>query len=117
MPKTDERIKALNKTLDESKVLYEDSKRQYDNAVALYEQSKVALAQAASFANTLGNTNLDPATALKTAATFAPNPQEYLNRVNQPGVDPQKVLEMQYQLKNGGGVYVMGDNVFPFMFY
>ncbi len=34
-----------------------------------------------------------------------------------PGVDPQKVLEMQYQLKNGGGVYVMGDNVFPFMFY
>lgn len=33
------------------------------------------------------------------------------------GVDPTKVLEMQYQLKNGGGVYVMGDNVFPFMFY
>jgi hypothetical protein len=33
------------------------------------------------------------------------------------GVDPQKVLEMQYNLKKGGPVYVMGDNVFPFMFY
>lgn len=33
------------------------------------------------------------------------------------GVDPTKVLEMQYQLKKGGPVYVMGDNVFPFMFY
>jgi tetratricopeptide (TPR) repeat protein len=33
------------------------------------------------------------------------------------GVDPQKILEMQYNLKKGGPVYVMGDNVFPFMFY
>jgi hypothetical protein len=76
--------------------LYEDSKRQYDTAVALYEQSKVALTQATSFATTLGNTNLDPAAALKTAAAFAPNPQEYLNRINQPGADPQKIKQVQW---------------------
>jgi hypothetical protein len=105
MPKTDERIEALNKTLDESKVLYEDSKRQYDTAVALYEQSKVALTQATSFATTLSNTNLDPATALKTAAAFAPNPQEYLNRINQPGADPQKIKqELSEDAKKGNKV-------------
>jgi hypothetical protein len=33
-----------------------------------------------------------------------------------PGVDYDALLK-NYTLKNGGGIYVMGANVFPFMFY
>jgi hypothetical protein len=93
MPKTDERIEALNKTLDESKVLYEDSKRQYDTAVALYEQSKMAVVRTELFAKAINNNSLDPAAALQKAASFTPNPQGYLSRVNQPGADPQKLKQ------------------------
>jgi hypothetical protein len=93
MPKTDERIEALNKTLDESKVLYEDAKRQYDIAVALYEQSKMAVVRTELFAKAISNNNLDPAAALQKAASFTPNPQGYLSRINQPGTDPQKLKQ------------------------
>jgi hypothetical protein len=93
MPKTNERIELLKKTLEDSQALYEDTKRQYDIAIASFEQSKVALSQAVSFSSILGNLSLDPATALKTAASFAPNPQEYANRINQPGIDPQKIKQ------------------------
>ena len=91
MPKTDERIEALNKTLDESKVLYEDAKRQYNTAAALYEQSKIAVFRTEYFTSIINNTSTDPTAALQKAASFTPNPQEYLNRVNQPGADPQKL--------------------------
>jgi hypothetical protein len=93
MPKTDERIEALNKTLDESKVLYEDAKRQYNTAAALYEQSKIAVFRTEYFASIINNTSTDPTAALQKAAAFTPNPQEYLNRVNQPGADPQKLKQ------------------------
>jgi hypothetical protein len=93
MPKTDERIEALQKSLEESRKLYDDTKRQYDVAVALYEQSKIAVFQTEYFSSILNNASLDPAAALKTATSFVPNPQEYAARVNQPGADPQKLKQ------------------------
>jgi len=42
--------------------------------------------------------------------------KEILGSGSTPGVDYDAILQ-NYALKNGGGVYVMGSNVFPFMFY
>ena len=93
MPKTDERIEALQKSLEESRKLYDDTKIQYKVALATYEQAKIAVFQTEYFASILNNASLDPASALKTATSFVPNPQEYAARVNQPGADPQKLKQ------------------------
>ena len=93
MPKTDERIEALQKSLEESRKLYDDTKIHYDVALATYEQAKLAVFQTEYFSSILNNTSLDPAAALKTATSFVPNPQEYAARVNQPGADPQKLKQ------------------------
>ena len=93
MPKTDERIEALQKSLEESRKLYDDTKIQYEVALATYEQAKLAVFQTEYFSSILNNASLDPAAALKTATSFVPNPQEYAARVNQPGADPQKLKQ------------------------
>jgi hypothetical protein len=99
MPTTDEKIKAAQKSLADSSVLYEDGKKKYDAAVAAYEVAKVASTQASSFVSTLKNTQLDTTAALTAAAAFAPDPKQYAAQINQPGVNSQ---EIQKQALNDG---------------
>jgi hypothetical protein len=91
MPTTDEKIKAAQKSLADSSVLYEDGKKKYDAAVAAYEVAKVASTQASSFVSTLKNTQLDTTAALTAAAAFAPDPKQYAAQINQPGVNSQEI--------------------------
>jgi len=95
MATTDDRIKATQKALADSEQLYNNGKRQYDVALATYEQVKVSALQASAFLNALSNKNLDTLAALKLAASFAPNPQEYAAAVNQPGADIQAIQKQQ----------------------
>lgn len=99
MATTDEKIKAAQKALDESSVLYEEGKKKYDAAVAAYETAKVSAAQAKSFVSTLQNTQLDTTAALQAASAFAPDPRQFASQINQPGVNPQ---EVQQQVLNDG---------------
>lgn len=93
MPKTDERIEALQKSLEESRKLYEDTKLQYDAALASFEQAKASVTQATSFLNTLNSSQFNTADALKAAASFAPNPQDFATNINQPGIDTEKIKQ------------------------
>jgi len=95
MPTTQERIEANKIALEEAQKLYNDGKKQYDKALALYEQSKAAAAQAKSFVGAISNNNIDTLAALRTAASFAPNPQVYNAQINQPGVNIQELQKQQ----------------------
>lgn len=100
MPTLDERIEAAKKALDESRTLYTDVERQYNAALALFEQSKAKLSQSNSFVNALKNTQVDPLNALKIAASFAPDPQTFNNQINQPGANAQAIQQQQLNEAN-----------------
>ena len=57
----------------------------------LYEKAAAAVAQAKAFTSALSNTNIDALSALRTAASFAPDPREYAAQINQPGVNVQEL--------------------------
>jgi hypothetical protein len=95
MATTRERIEAAKISLDDATKLYNDGKKQYESAAALYETAKVAATQAKSFASALGNTNIDASQALRLAASFAPDPRAYAAQANQPGVNPQNIIQQQ----------------------
>jgi hypothetical protein len=95
MPTTQERIEASKKALEEAQKAYDDGKRQYDKAAAAYEQAKAAVVQAKAFASTIGNTKIDALTALRTAASFAPDPRAYSAQINQPGANIQELQRQQ----------------------
>ncbi len=100
MSTLDERIEAAKKALEESRTLYTNVERQYDTALALFEQSKARLSQSNSFVNALKNTQVDPLNALKIAASFAPNPQTFNNQINQPGANAQTIQQQQLSEAN-----------------
>ena len=95
MPTTQERIEASKIALEEAQKAYDDGKQQYDKSLALYEQAKAAAAQAKAFAASIGNTKIDALTALKTAASFAPDPRVYSAQINQPGANIQEIQKQQ----------------------
>jgi hypothetical protein len=95
MPTTQERIEASKIALEEAQKAYDDGKQQYDKSLALYEQAKAAAAQAKAFATSIGDTKVDALTALKTAASFAPDPRVYSAQINQPGANIQEIQKQQ----------------------
>lgn len=95
MATTDERIKANQEALKETQALYKEGQLKYEAAAAVYEQAKTAAAQAKTFSDTLKNPQLDTAAALQAAASFAPDPREYNNQINQPGVNAQTIQQQQ----------------------
>lgn len=95
MPTTQERIEASKIALEEAQKAYDDGKKQYDKALATYEQAKAAAAQAKAFVGAISNTNIDALTALKTAASFAPDPRTYNSQINQPGTNIQELQKQQ----------------------
>jgi hypothetical protein len=95
MATLEERIKASQKLLDETTKLYEDGQRQIANATMLYEKAAAAVAQAKAFTSALSNTNIDALSALRTAASFAPDPREYAAQINQPGVNVQELQKQR----------------------
>lgn len=95
MPTTQERIEASKRALEEAQKAYDEGKQQYDKSLALYEQAKAAAAQAKAFAASIGDTKIDALTALRTAASFAPDPRAYSAQINQPGVNIQEIQKQQ----------------------
>lgn len=95
MANTDERIQAAQKALEDANKLYSDGERQYKVAEATYNQAKAAAEQATGFVKALSNTNIDTLQALKTAASFAPDPKAYAAAINQPGADVQAIQKEQ----------------------
>lgn len=95
MPTTQEKIEASKIALEEAQKAYDDGKKQYDKSLALYEQAKAAAVQAKAFASSIGDTKVDTLTALKTAASFAPDPRTYNAQINQPGVNIQEIQKQQ----------------------
>jgi hypothetical protein len=95
MATIDNKIQAAQQSLEDTRALYNEGQLQYEAVVAKYEQAKVASIQAKSFVDTLKNNQLDASAALRAAAAFAPDPREYNNTVNQPGVNPQIILQQQ----------------------
>ena len=55
------------------KKLYDDGKKKYELAFALYNNAKAAAEQANSFLITLNNPQYTPKQALELAASYAPN--------------------------------------------
>lgn len=95
MPTTQERIEASKRALEEAQKAYDEGKQQYDKSLALYEQAKAAAAQAKAFAASIGDTKIDALTALRTAASFAPDPRAYSAQINQPGINIQEIQKQQ----------------------
>ena len=92
---TQDRIEAAKKALEETLKLYEDGKRQLEKAEAAYKAAIAAALQAKNFVDTLKNTNLSSADALRLASNYLPDPQTYLQQVNQPGANGQSLLAQQ----------------------
>ena len=90
-----DRIDAAQKALDESTKLYDEGKKKYDASLALYEKTKASYNSAQTVLSTLQNTNLDTTQVLQLAAANVPDPRTYAQAINQPGADPQKILEEQ----------------------
>jgi hypothetical protein len=90
-----DRIEAAKKALEETLKLYEDGKRQLEKAEAAYKAAIAAALQAKNFVDTLKNTNLSSADALRLASSYLPDPQTYLQQVNQPGANGQSLLAQQ----------------------
>ena len=90
-----DRIEAAKKALEETLKLYEDGKRQLEKAEAAYKAAIAAALQAKNFVDTLKNTNLSSADALRLASNYLPDPQTYLQQVNQPGANGQSLLAQQ----------------------
>lgn len=95
MATIDDKIQAAQQSLEDTRALYSEGQLKYEAVVATYEQAKIASIQARSFVDTLQNNQLDASAALKAAAAFAPDPREYNNAINQPGVNPQVILQQQ----------------------
>ena len=90
-----EKIDAIKFSLEESKKLYDDAKQEYDKLVIIYDKAKVMAEQSKSFVSSLNTSGLDPIQILQRAAALAPDPQTYLNQINQPGGDTQALLKKQ----------------------
>ena len=93
MATTKERIENAKNALDNTKKLYSDAKKQYEATVAAYNVAKASSLKANSLLSTLKNTALDSAQVLQQAAQFASNPAQYAAAVNQPGVNPQIIVQ------------------------
>lgn len=90
-----ERIKAYNKSLEDTTKLYNEGKKNYDESLALYEKSKAAYNSAKAAVTFLSNSGLEASQALQLAQAVVPNPREYQAEINKPGSDPQLVLKEQ----------------------
>jgi hypothetical protein len=93
MATTRERIENAKNALDNTKNLYNDAKRQYEATVAAFNIAKASSLKANSLLSTLKNTALDSAQIIQQAAQFAADPAQYAAIVNQPGVDPQVIIQ------------------------
>jgi hypothetical protein len=90
-----EKIDAIKFSLEESKKLYNDTKQEYDKLLLIYDKAKVVAEQSKSFVSSLNVPGLDPTQILQRAATLSPDPQTYLNQVNQSRGDAQAFLKKQ----------------------
>lgn len=81
----EEKKQLAEKALKDATKLYDDGKQRYDVVEAYYNKAKAAYNSAVSFGEILSNTRLDPEQALRMAASYAPNPQTYINEVNNNG--------------------------------
>lgn len=90
-----DKIKATKKALEDTTKLYEEGKKNYDESLALYEKTKASYKSAQAAVTFLSNTSFSAEQVLQMASSVVSNSREYTQEINQPGVDPQKILQEQ----------------------